>query len=395
MLQPGTVISLVLDDRERPWEGCAEGVRLQEDTSGSGGRWRIQVSDDHDTRGFIVTRRLDASTCGRTWALEGSDLATPALLPPVKGAGSSGATTANAAKATASTTTAAAASSDWVFDPLRKRAYYIMDGERRPTYRGAIPAALLSSGLWESLVVLHVSLTAYYYLTLGSSSSSSSSPGPWYEQIFTGGFAWAIFLRVQFGAVTWWGVWLSDWLHNLDLRQGPARMNLPSEFLWWQMDLCSISAILTSQHLLWTSHLLPFLGDTAAVAGVVCNCVGTALVAAALYSMPIVRCTKMAPQDLFCKLVFGIQFVFCMYLAYTAAFGTTNCGFFSLIWFCYVPGFACFVSKSFVDDKDHITLGLHELFHFFTFSGHALSMLLDLVQTSKLLHPTCVAIASS
>ena len=75
------------------------------------------------------------------------------------------------------------------------RTAYLLDGEPRPQPRGSIPGFLHRSGLWLALVTVHVLLTAIL----------TGSIGP-------------TLLRVAFGVATYWTTWLSDVLHNLDLK---------------------------------------------------------------------------------------------------------------------------------------------------------------------------------
>lgn len=234
--------------------------------------------------------------------------------------------------------------------------------EGRPRHRGALCAWLWHSKSWICFSMGHVIAVA-----------------------FATGFAPAFLIsRAAFALATIWQTWASDLLHNFDLQKD-TKMTLPQEFLYWRLDLLSIALILASQYALWSitvgMHVRFELLVIAATAW------GPLCVGAALRAMTV--STYSGPLNVACKIAFGIQFLFCGWLAiYVNCY--TRCGYNSAIWFAYLPGFVCYLSKIFINEHSgwHFErFGPHEWFHVFVYMGHVTTMVLDAGAQSGWLKP--------
>merc|ERR1719210_3248027 len=95
--------------------------------------------------------------------------------------------------------------------------------EARPMLRGALAGWLNCTGAWLAVAALHVLVTA----------------------AVTRCSVKACLARISFGAATYLCTWVSDWLHNLDLKLG-TKADVGLEFRLWKTDLFSISAVLGS-----------------------------------------------------------------------------------------------------------------------------------------------------
>lgn len=176
--------------------------------------------------------------------------------------------------------------------------------------------------------------------------------------------------RVMFAGSTYWCTWLSDWLHNLDLKMG-VKANVHTEFIYYRMDLLSISAILNAQLLLWVSNLAWAVGRLQVAA----MCTATSFNAALLFWPGGLFRKHRRVLALVTKLVYGLQFLLCGWVAYVLVYHT-KCSFATTIWFVYLPGFLAFTAKPLVDHKfEHV--GPHEVFHAFVWMGHVVTMAID------------------
>merc|ERR1712194_186042 len=76
------------------------------------------------------------------------------------------------------------------------------------------------------------------------------------------------------------------------------------------------------------------------------------------------------------KLVFLVQFLLLGYLGWFSVM-YAQCGYASSIWFVYVPGFVCYLSKGYLNENagwKFTDTGPHELFHIFVYLGHLTTM---------------------
>jgi len=233
------------------------------------------------------------------------------------------------------------------------RAGYLVSPERRPRLRGCLVGWLQHSGAWLVLVV-------GYTLTVA-----------WHA-----GFAAHVSVpRVMFAAATCWCTWLSDWLHNLDLKMGP-KASVEMEFLYYRMDMLSISVIMSVQSLLWSSNCAWGAGAAHGIASFTATVLNTAL----LFWPGDAFLRHNAILSVVVKVVYGIQFLLLGWLGYVWVFHT-KCGIATSIWFVYLPGFLAFVSKPMIGDYFE-NFGPHEVFHAFVWAGHVVTMGMDAFMNS-------------
>lgn len=214
--------------------------------------------------------------------------------------------------------------------------------------RGALVGWLNRTRIWLVLVVAYVVIATWCMGALPS----------------------VILPRAAVAAAVWWGTWLSDWLHNLDLKMGNMA-DAKTEFFFWRLDMLSISVILCVYFLLWTSNIGWAIGTAQACA----TCLIMLFVAALLFhSGPNVMKHRLALSPLL-KMSYVFQFLLMGWLAYMYAFHT-HCGFAMSAWFFFLLGFLSFALKGVFGE--HHYFGPHEWSHTFMHVGHIVSMALDL-----------------
>lgn len=257
---------------------------------------------------------------------------------------------------------------------LKTRADYLLSpAEPRSLYRGALCGWLWHSRVWVSIALAHV-------LTVAVSSASIVPT----------------LCRAFFAFSTVYQTWASDALHNLDLT--PASLGLQTletEFLYWRLDVFSISLILSSQYAVWSS-VLEFWGppvddlNPSIYQFLLVVWGPLAILATLLYqSQPpdenssaflaqgenreITNSSRMATWR---NVIFGLQFFSLLYLAVYCNLYTT-CGYNGIIWLMYAPGFVCFLTKDWSVSEQEQKVGPHEWFHVFVYAGHLTTIVLD------------------
>ncbi|KAJ8609881.1 hypothetical protein CTAYLR_007511 [Chrysophaeum taylorii] len=224
------------------------------------------------------------------------------------------------------------------------RPPYALSGLPRPKLRGAVMGYLHKSKSWYLLACAY--LTAAFLML----------PRPVQ--------ALDIFLRLGLVGASSASVAISDGYHNPD-RRSDGQVEGREELFWLRLDYISISAMLSTNLLLWAANLgwvglLPFsaAATTASTA---------AVVAASLVLVP--RRTG----HVFVKLTMAFQFVCLLgYLVICAITSPTPAC--SSVYFCYLPGFILYATKW----PKHKTFGYHEIFHSSVLLGHMASMGFDL-----------------
>eukprot|EP00301_Raphidiophrys_heterophryoidea_P016861 c26550_g1_i1.p1 GENE.c26550_g1_i1~~c26550_g1_i1.p1 ORF type:complete len:281 (+),score=37.45 c26550_g1_i1:113-955(+) len=227
------------------------------------------------------------------------------------------------------------------------------DAEHRPRFRGSLVAWLHRTLLWAFIAATYIGIS---FFSLAPISST--------------------LFRVKFSVVTLWGLWASDYLHNLD-RILPAshyhgkRDEIQKlEKFYFQHDLISISSILTTNYLVWADNFnfrdyLPAFS----IVSVVCTLFLAAVVVSLFH-----RSQEIA--ILISKLVIGFQFIglygYMLVSLYSSSVLTLST---ILVWAVYGLGMVCYVLKPFLGKFER--MGPHEAFHMFVFSGHLLSMIVD------------------
>eukprot|EP00928_Gymnodinium_smaydae_P057350 TRINITY_DN4059_c0_g2_i1.p1 TRINITY_DN4059_c0_g2~~TRINITY_DN4059_c0_g2_i1.p1 ORF type:complete len:255 (-),score=19.69 TRINITY_DN4059_c0_g2_i1:200-964(-) len=230
---------------------------------------------------------------------------------------------------------------------INVRHGYLFSPEHRPKLRGALVGWLHSSKMWLCII------TAYVLIFGWNTSFPVKEVLP----------------RIAFACATWWCTWLSDWLHNLDLKMG-EKASSDVEFHFYRQDLLSISVILTTQFFLWAANCGWSVGTGQAIA----NGCASLLVFCLLFGSKHVAIRHHDGIVAVVKVVYGIQFLMLGWLGYLYAYHT-NCGMATFIWFVYLPGFVFYVLKTRL--RDFEIFGPHEIFHSFVYAGHMLTMGID------------------
>lgn len=242
------------------------------------------------------------------------------------------------------------------------RADYLIGVESRPVLRGALVGWLHGTQIWLALVTAHLGLAI----------------------VFLGPSLLVIFPRVALGAATWWCTWLSDMLHNLDIKMG-SEADVKLEFKYYRLDRLSISVILFVQFLLWAANMAWPIGTPA---GAVMSGLIMLLVTAALFHSEEKVMKHQLHISRWINLGYMGQFVLVGWLGYLYVFHT-HCGFATYVWFVYAPGFMCFASKPFFAHDRFTHFGPHEWFHTLVYAGHLTTMGIDLYMCMA--QPPCVA----
>lgn len=156
---------------------------------------------------------------------------------------------------------------------------------------------------------------------------------------------------------------ISDGYHNPDTRS--STVDPKEELFWLRLDYISISAILTTNLVLWAANLqwMARLSSTATAAAL-----STAAVAVASF-----RVVPRRRGHIFVKLTLAFQFVALLGYLVTCAL-RSPVPWCSAIYFSYLPGFLLYATKW----PKHETFGYHEIFHSSVLLGHLASMGFDL-----------------
>jgi hypothetical protein len=247
-----------------------------------------------------------------------------------------------------------------------QRYSYSMDREFRPLYRGSLVAFLHRTSTWLFVSIVYCTISA---MMIASPAS--------------------VALRIKFCLATLWGVWASDWLHNLDrvslpswhhareIRSKKCYFKTPGisdlEAFYLQHDFISISTIITANYILWCDNLRWDFGlATASLISVGCT---------ALLSILVLVGKPEGPRVLGIKIILGIQFVVLyLYMIVCQAWQAADnnpCSVHSIVWFTYLPGILCYAVKPYLPQFQKF--GPHEIFHAFVFLGHLCSMVLDVI----------------
>lgn len=198
----------------------------------------------------------------------------------------------------------------------------------------------------------------------------------------------SVFLRLKFSAATVWGVWASDWLHNLDRIHPPAWYSRSAESIqrarthagvpgldtleafYLRHDMVSISAMLTANYFIWSDNLC-WVENLSLATGTSVACTFAMLLLGVFAPSPI------GFPFLCMKAILGIQFVALYFYLLVCFVSTANatCEWNIVIWFTYLPGILCYALKPLLPKFNHI--GPHEIFHVFVVLGHVCSMWFD------------------
>jgi hypothetical protein len=234
---------------------------------------------------------------------------------------------------------------------IKARLHYC-DTEHRPRFRGSLVAWLHRTLLWAFIAATYAVISFFAHTPISS-----------------------ILFRAKFSVATLWGLWASDYLHNLDRILPASRYKEKRdethklETFYFKHDLVSISSILTANYLVWADNF-NFRHHLPAFSAISVAC--TVFLAAVVVFLFHHRTLAITIS----KLVIGFQFLglygYMLLVLFHSnmVFPTTI-----MIWLVYGLGMVFYVLKPFLGKFE--SMGPHEAFHICVFSGHLLSMIGD------------------